>query len=315
MPGPSGPIDGWMDDDIGAVATQLFGGGPNSLLVIDGRDLISSTARVVGSQMGELHFKMMMALITLHVSAGMPEDGKCSSTIGEMGRLIWGADRAQGGKNTRVLLRTLLDLREARFTVPGYDAVNGKIAQGISDMSLMIGVYVDETIMRSFEAGAQKQIDRGELGREFGSKRAGTVAWQLHPEYVKRLAGSDLRRFDWAKAQQLRGVALALWMVFTSPRVPYRQVLEDPELEMVEVPLTPESCAALGVFNQQEAGRRRTLNHAGDGVKRADRSFVAFEAHTTRNRQSFLRVVRKRPSFSPLEPAHVARSEQLSLTA
>jgi hypothetical protein len=91
-------------------------------------------------------------------------------------------------------------------------------------------------------------MDRSEFGRELGAKGRGTIAWRLHPDYTQRLAETDLRRFDWTKAQNLRGVALALWMVFSSPRVPYRPLFEASDaLEIVEVPLTVEHCHALGV--------------------------------------------------------------------
>src|ERR1035441_4455397 len=45
--GPRGPVGGWMDDDVASAATQLFGSGPSGLLVIDARELLTSTARVV----------------------------------------------------------------------------------------------------------------------------------------------------------------------------------------------------------------------------------------------------------------------------
>src|SRR5271163_1014898 len=88
--GERGAIEGWMDDDVASAATQLFGSGPSGLLVVDARELLTSTARVVGAQLGELHFKAWMAVITLHVAQGMPADGRGSSTAGELSRLIWG---------------------------------------------------------------------------------------------------------------------------------------------------------------------------------------------------------------------------------
>ncbi len=79
-----------MDDDVASAASQLFGSGPSGLLVIDARELLSSTARVVGVELGELHFKAWMALITLHAAHGMPEDGRGSSAFGELSRIVWG---------------------------------------------------------------------------------------------------------------------------------------------------------------------------------------------------------------------------------
>jgi hypothetical protein len=310
-----GPINGWMDDDVASSATQLFGNGPTGMLIIDARELLTSTARVVGAQLGEIHFKAWMAMVTLHVAQGMPEDGRGTATVGELSRLVWGEDRARGGKNTKHLLRALFDLSGARFTVPGYDMVNQRPAAGVSETSLLINLFVDETMLKVFQ-GEEHELTKADFGKALGGKQKGTIAWRLHPDYSARLAESDLRRFDWVKAQRLRGVALALWMVFTSPRVPYRPVLEaSGNLEVVEIPLTPEHCHALGVQAATDAARRRTLNDAGARVCAADKSFVSFEAHGGRGRESFLRIVRTPPAEPPLEPAPVRRGEQLALAA
>jgi hypothetical protein len=318
-------MEGWMDDDVASAASQLFGSGPRGLLVIDARELLTSTARVVGAQLGELHFKLWMALVTLHVVSGMPADGKASAGLGELSRIVWGLDRPRGGRDTRRLLRTLIDLREARFTVPGYDLLNQRPAPGVSDTNLLIGLYIDDVILVTYEEAdrhrgegeAERRSRRADIGKAVGSRQRGTVGWQLAPAYTERLADTDLRRFDWTKAQQLRGVALALWMVFTSPRVPYRALLgERGELEVVEIPLTVEHCHALGVRAGTDAARRRTLNEAGERVCAADRSFVSFEAHGGRSCQSFLRIVRRRPPDSPLDrPYGTVHEHQLSLAA
>ena len=314
--GPRGPVEGWMDDDVASAATQLFGNGPSGLLVIDARELLSSTARVVGAQLGELHFKALMALITLHVANGMPAEGRGETTVGELSRVVWGEDRARGGSNTKKLLRALFDLRQASFTVPGYDMVNQRPAPGVSDTSLLINLYVDETILKAFDQAGRHDMARSDFGGALGAKRRGTISWRLHPDYTQRLAEADLRRFDWSKAQQLRGVALALWMVFTSPRVPYRPVLErSGELEMVEIALTLEHCHALGVRASTDAARRRTFNEAGERVCAADKSFVAFEAHGGRGRDSFLRIIRTPPPDPPVSQPGFVPAQQLTLAA
>lgn len=307
---PGSAVEGWMDDDVASAASQLFGSGPRGLLVIDARELLTSTARVVGAQLGEIHFKVWMALITLHVAHGMPDDGRGSSAFGEFTRIVWGADKAHGSTARRQLLGALMDLHEARFTVAGYDLVNQRPAPAASSTSLLINLVVDDAILKSYEEAAtrgaetpeQLQARQRQIGQAVGGKRRGTLAWRLHPDYTQRLADADLRRFDWTKAQQLRGVALALWLVFTSARVPYRPLLgEGRELEGVEIPLTPEHCQALGVRAGVDAARRRTLNDAGARVAAVDKSFIAFEAHGGRGVDSFLRIVRRRPMDSPLE--------------
>jgi hypothetical protein len=304
-----------MDEDAAAAAGQLFGSGPRGVLVIDARELLTSTARVVGVQLGELHFKAWMALITLHVAHGMPADGRGVSAFGEFSRIVWGPGKERGGSNTRKLLRALTDLRDARFTVPGYDMIQQRPAPGVSDTSLLINLYVDDAILKAYSEPARHGLERADFGKLLGGKTRGTLGWRLHPDYTHRLAESDLRRFDWSKAQQLRGVALALWMLFTSPRVPYRPVFETSEdLEVVEVPLTLEHCRALGVRAGADAARRRTFNDAGLRVVAADRGFVAFEAHGGRGRDSFLRVIRRRPASPPLDrPLEPCPAAQLPL--
>ena len=321
---PGGAIEGWMDDDVASAASQLFGSGPSGLLLIDARELLSSTARVVGVELGELHFKAWMALITLHAAHGMPDDGRGSSAFGELSRIVWGPQKSVGGKERRLLLRALMDLYEASFTVPGYDLVNQRPTEGVSNTRLLINLFVDEAILKAYEDAARRDHETSEqllqrqieIGHAIGAKRRGTLAWRLHPDYTQRLAEADLRRFDWTKAHQLRGVALALWMVFTSPRVPYRPLLgEGRELEIVEVPLTAEHCNALGVRAGTDAARRRTLNDAGSRVCAADKSFVAFEAHGGRGVESFLRIVRRRPPDWPLARPAGPSPDQLVLAA
>ena len=314
LPTASGSLEGWMDEDAAAAAGQLFGDGPRGVLVIDARQLLTSTARVVGAQLGALHFKTWMALVTLHVAHGMPEDGKATSSIGELARLIYGADTTRGGNNTRHLLRAIFDLRQAQFTVPGYDMVNQRPAAGVSDTSLLINLYVDATILKAYNAPGAHGIDRAEFGKHLGARSRETIAWRLHPDYTHRLAESDLRRFDWTKAQQLRGVAMALWMVFSSERVPYRRVFDATEdIETVEVPLTIEHCNALGVRAGADAARRRTLNDAGRRVCEADRSFIEFQAHGGRGRPSFLRVVRRAQGSALDRPFAEPDGAQLTL--
>ena len=200
--------------------------------------------------------------------------------------------------------------------MPGYDLVNQRPAEGVSDTSLLINLYVDELILKAYAEAGRHGLDRAEFGKQLGGKGRGTLAWRLYPDYTQRLAESDLRRFDWTKAQRLRGVALPLWMVFTSPRVPYRPVFEArEELDIVEVPLTVEHCHALGVRAGTDAARRRTFNEAGPRVCAADKSFVGFEAHGGRGRDSFLRVIRRRPSSSPLDRPLSPAGSQLTLAA
>jgi hypothetical protein len=333
-----GGLPGWFDDDAASAAGQLWGGGPGGPLIVDARELLVSTARVVGVQLGELHFKAWMALVTLHVAHGMPADGLGASTIGEFNRIIWGADKETGGSNTKKLVKALYELRHAVFRLPGHNVDGSAEATMNADTQVLINFGVDSAILKAYGASLRKQgkvegiwkdilqdverqpeLSRGELGKVLGGKGRGTIAWRMHPDYVQRLAEADLRRFDWAQAQSMRGVALALWMTFTSPRMPYRPVFDAPQtLEILELPLTENNCRALGVHAAADAARRRTFNEAGPRVCVADSSFRAFEAHGGRGIDSFLRVVRTPPRHAvverPLAPITTSvSSSQLTL--
>lgn len=312
-PNANGSIDGWMDHDIASAATQLFGSGqPGGVLVIDHREILTSTARAVGQQLGEVHLKVFMALITLHVTHGMPSDGRGYTTASEMAQIIWGRG-TQGGSDTKTLLRALNELRGARFTLPGYDAVSGRAARGVSDTNLLSRLYLDDVLLKAYETPGATGMTAADFGRQFGGK-SGTIGWQLDELYTGRLREAELRRFDWSKAQKLRGVALAMWWLFTSPEIPYHSVLGASEdgLEKTEAALTPEACALMGVLSGQPAGRRRTINQAGERICAADSSFVSFEAHGSRGQPGFLRVVRRRPTEPLLERPY---GEQLTLDA
>ena len=90
--------------------------------------------------------------------------------------------------------------------------------------------------------------------------------------------------------------------LFLLSALPYRPVFEATgDLETVEIPLVEQHCHALGVRAGTDAARRRTFNEAGPRVVAADKAFVSFEAHGGRGRDSFLRVVRHRPTDWPLE--------------
>ncbi len=79
-------------------------------------------------------------------------------------------------------MRAIFDLRQARFTVPGYDMVNQRPADGASDTSLLISLYVDEAILKAYKAPGAHGIDRSEFGKHLGARSRETIAWQLHPD-------------------------------------------------------------------------------------------------------------------------------------
>ena len=305
---PASVLPGWMDPNGAAHAGQLFAEGPAGALVIDQREILTSTARVVGATLGELPLKVWMALVTLHVAFDHPIDGRGQSTAGHLGRLIWG--NKLGGDNTRRLVQALMVLWRAELHLPGYNSVKGSASDGISVMRLVSDLHFDQALLTA--SSGNHELDRRGFGKLLGDKGPGTVGWQLNDTYVRALGEGDLQRFDWTKVHELRGVALALWLVFTSPRIPYRAAIEDPVLQCVEVELSEGHCRALGVTAAADGARRRTFNQAGERVRRADADFCAFEAHGGRGLPSFLRVVRRKPHNDVEQPRSVG---QLALAA
>jgi hypothetical protein len=291
-----GPIEGWMDEDVASAATQLFGGGRGGRLVVDARELLMSTTEVIGAEFGETHLKTWMALVTMHVAHGMPGEARVDSSAAELSKLIWGEDRERGGTQTKRLVRTLLELHDAKITVPGYDLEKQEPADGVTLTHLFSEIYVDATILKAFSE-PDHGLSRAEFGKVLGAKQRGTIAWRMNRNYAERLNEAALRRFDWTKAQQLRG-----------PLLESRE-----QLETVEVPLTAEHCRALGVHAGTPAARRRTLNDAGRRVCAVDHSFKAFEARGGHGHDSFLRVVRERPLSTPLAHPYEGAPPQLRL--
>lgn len=95
-------------------------------------------------------------------------------------------------------------------------------AAGASDTSLGINLCFDDTILKAYGQVDTHGLDRKAFGKALGGKRGADGLFGGCTPYTQRLGDADLRRFDWVEAQQLRGVALTLWIVFASRRVPYR---------------------------------------------------------------------------------------------
>lgn len=145
-----------------------------------------------------------------------------------------------------------------------------------------------------------------QLAPAHGDKYQATRFAHLLAQPPPVLAGVRAPARGWAN--------MALWMVFSSERVPYRRVFDaSDDVETVDVPLTIEHCNALGVRAGADAARRRTLNDAGRRVCEADRSFIEFQAHGGRGRPSFLRVVRRSQGSSFDRPFAPPDGDQLTL--
>lgn len=304
----NGILPGVMDGALADEALGVFGGEAGVPLCIDGHEVLGSTARAIGVTLGVMHFKVWAALITIFAACGKRPDGRGEATQGELVRLIYGEEK--GGTERDMIVRCFLQLRRLAVWLPGFNVIDDMAAEGASDLNPIARAYIDPAILEGFgqrkknaayrhlvspDLQAKELAPFPERQRAHGARRAASFVWQFDPLYSKHLIADDgLRAFDWQHMQRLDGVALPLWMLFTSEKIPYRPVMGTTDEEMVEVPLTEQATRALRVYAKDTAGMRRTVNNAGKRVCLADSRFVAFEAGGGRG-PSFLRVIRRRP--------------------
>ena len=287
---------GYLEANIAAASGQLGGRSPGRL-VVNSREVLASTARVVGATLGEMHFNTFVALTMVYLHEGAPDDGAGAATLGRLHRLVHGevsrhGRSTKGGRAYLAIVNALEDLFEAKITVQGYDTVTGRLTPGgFSKTRLLVDLFWDEDLERARQGALE---DRNELAARLGAKRAdNTVRWRFHQAYVARIRAGDLVTLDWEMLRALRGVAKTLWLQLSTPRFLFRPVPEQPDHEWIEIPLTSEGYQALGVHATEERDRRRTLNQAGRRILEVDPTYIMFEAHGGPRRPSVLRIVRR----------------------
>ncbi|MTD47296.1 hypothetical protein GKE82_24125 [Conexibacter sp. W3-3-2] len=324
-----GPLDGWMDDDAALAAGQLFSRGENrGILVVNGDQLLGDTARVVGAELGEMHFRIWAALTTIWASSGCPANGSLSFTLGELTRTIIGDSKSVSSRDRDRILEALFDLRDARITLPGYDLETRTAKPVVADTALIISFQIAGELLRAYRRRDPSRLKDGELEdsdqledlKALGGRRGSTLKVRLHPEYVDRLLEADLRRFDWSKTHKLSGVGLKLWLIFSDRRIRYLPakpwelppgITAQPgeTLEWCQVELTPENAAGLGVTAARRVDRRKPLRRGCQQVLDVDGSFAAMEVINGGNDEDVLYVLRRGGG------APTGRPNQLQLTS
>ena len=223
---------GYLEANIAAASGQL-GGRPPGRLVVNSREVLASTARVVGATLGEMHFNTFVALTMVYVHEGAPDDGAGAATLGRLHRLVHGevsrhGRSTKGGRGYLAIVNALEDLFEAKITVQGYDTVTGRLTPGgFSKTRLLVDLFWDEDLERARETALEGRSN--ELAARLGAKRAeNTVRWRFHQAYVARIRAGDLVTLDWEKLRALRGVAKTLWLQLSAPRFMFRPVPHSP---------------------------------------------------------------------------------------
>jgi hypothetical protein len=117
---------------------------------------------------------------------------------------------------------------------------------------------------------------------------------------------------DWEKLRALGGTAKTLWLLLSSPRVPFLPAADDGAVEQLGVPLDAEAYRALGINRGRERDSRRALEQAGQRILRVDPAYAAFDVIDELAAPGSKRlVVTRRRSSVQLGPA--AADAQLQL--
>jgi hypothetical protein len=311
--GPSAPdARGYLEANIAATAGQLS--SPRAgRVVIDGREVLASTAQVVGAELGEVHFNTFIAQTMLYVNAGMPPNGAGAATLGELHATIHGPGATKGGRAYASIVRALNDLYEASITVSGYNSVTRQLEEGTYSKTRLL---VDLAWHEALEEVRRGQLDDRALGALLGRARLGskTVHWVFHHRYVEQIRAGELVSLDWERLRSLRGVAKTLWLQLAAPRFEFARFRERPDLEWIAIPLSPHAYDAFNVRATEPAARRRTLLQAGERIMKVDPRYVCFELASGRGER--LQIVRRVDDAQATLQGHPPRREgQLQIAA
>jgi hypothetical protein len=300
-------LDGWFHPDHALYAPNSVLRLPTDVLLVDREEILTSTARTVGWQLGDTALKMWMAIATLHIACGRPQSGKVETSVGHIARLLWRGRPA--GTSTERIITALLDLYRAELVIDGWDVVRNAPGPRLGFTRLLSNVSIDPLLLDHYKRRKAKQTgsaaaaelelpSRREVGRLFRDAGQGMVGWEVNSTYRAALDDVDLHRFEWEKAQRLTGVALPLWLMLTAPGMPYRPSLEAPDRWIVEIPLAgAEHYRRLGIHASRLPAQRRTLNQAAARICAVDSEFVAAQTAPCRHRGGdLLRITRTSPT-------------------
>lgn len=285
---PNEKTYGYLDPDVAAASGQLSAPEAPGRVRWNGREVLAQTTEIVGATWGEAHRNVLIAMSMTYVARG--EDGKASTSISALARLIYGA--SAGGREYKKVADAILDLFRGEITVSGYDPLTGEQTEGIYSRSrLLIDIKWHDDLEKIREG---EITDPSEIARRLGGMRGeDTIRWRFHPVYAQRLEDKDVLSLDWDCLRQLHGVAQSLWIQLSAPRFQFTPIVDRPGWEQAEVLLDEQTYHAFGVHASEDRFRRRTLNQAGERIVATDDAYEVFEAEGGRNRPSVLRIVRR----------------------
>jgi hypothetical protein len=260
-------------------------------LRVDSREILAATTRLIGARLGELEVDTHIVVTTRYIERGTPDDFIADLTKGAVVRALYGPSRAKhGGKNLENVHRALVNLYRLEVQFEGFNAITGEHDPDLASMSRL---YTDLVFDR------QIRLRRGGGAYDpavMGGTRDGTVQVSLGKWHARQLQRGYWVELDWEQLRSLSGLAKTLWLLFSSPRVPFRPALGAPGLEEITVPLDLEAYRALGINTRRERDCKRRLEEAGRRLVAVDELYVDFAVtpDPARPGAKLLTVVRRR---------------------
>jgi hypothetical protein len=283
-----------IEGNLAAVFGQLQLGeqiGDAGRLRVDSREILAATTRLIGARLGELEVDTHIVVTTRYIERGTPDDFIADLTKGAVVRALYGPSRAKhGGKNLENVHRALVNLYRLEVQFEGFNAITGEHDPDLASMSrLYTDLVFDRQIRLRRSGGAYDPAI-------MGGTRDGTVQVSLGKWHARQLQRGYWVELDWEQLRSLSGLAKTLWLLFSSPRVPFKPALGAPGLEEITVPLDLEAYRALGINTRRERDCKRRLEEAGRRLVAVDELYVDFAVmpDPARPGAKLLTVVRRR---------------------
>jgi len=296
MPEPAVPARASIEGNIAAVFGQLQLGEEHQdagagRLVVGGAEILAATTRLIGARLGELEVDTHIVVTTRYIERGAPDDLIADLTKGAVVRALYGPSKAKhGGKNLENVHKALVNLYRLEVQFEGFNAITGEHDPDLASMSrLYTDLVFDRQIQLRRRGGAYDPA-------VMGGTRDGTVQVSLGKWHARQLQRGYWVELDWEKLRSLSGLAKTLWLLFSSPRVPFHPALGAPALDEVTVPLDLMAYRALGINTKRERDCKRRLEEAGQRLVAVDDHYVDFSVTPDPRRPGakLLTVVRRR---------------------
>jgi len=271
---PLVPRRATIEGNLAAVVGQLQLGeqaGDAGSLRVDSREILAATTRLIGARLGELEVDTHIVVTTRYIERGTPDDFLVDLTKGGVVRALYGSERSRrGGKNLENVHRALVNLYRLEVQFEGFNAITGEHDPVLASMSrLYTDLVFDRQIRLRRSGGAYDAAI-------MGGTRDGTVQVALGKWHARQLQQGYWVELDWEKLRSLSGLAKTLWLLFSSPRVPFRPSIGAAGLEEITIPLDLEAYRALGINTRRERDCKRRLEEAGRRLVAVDELYVDF---------------------------------------